>query len=425
MNLPLVKGGTTMTPDLRQRVAREGQEGMALVLAIMVLLVLTVIGAALMANVNTETRIAGLKVRDTQALSTAEAGVQEAMLRIRNGDIVDDVNAAKTTYIFNQVAGSVPPVGTNEVGLATLQPAGSWLSYSTATKTPYTLSVRYKTRGTPGQILKYDDAANPKINTATGNPIWVITSTGTQGTASRTVYAEVTRSKFNVLARAAVAANVGIDFKGNINVCGHDHRMDTPLNTLPPACCASWHMIPTTSHTTCLPGAWSSNIVQKQGSSTVQGDPVPWRSSQPTASFYSGPWDMLGMSQSEFYAWVGTPTNSEPSPPVGIYYLDNNIIKQDHVGDWHYTGGDGEGFLYCDGNLHINGNFTFKGLIYCEGDLDINGNVWILGGLVVRGNSTVKIANGTATILFSGDAIQQKISRYGGNLRTIAWRELN
>ena len=118
MNQPDVKGGTPMSPSLRQkavRAAREGQEGMALVLAIMVLLVLTVIGAALMANVNTETRIAGLKVRDTQALTVAEAGVSEAMMRIRNGDIVDDANPAKTTYIFNQVAGSVPPVGTNEV----------------------------------------------------------------------------------------------------------------------------------------------------------------------------------------------------------------------------------------------------------------------------------------------------------------------
>ena len=39
-----------------ERNNRPHQEGMALVLAILVLLVLTVIGAALMANVNTETK---------------------------------------------------------------------------------------------------------------------------------------------------------------------------------------------------------------------------------------------------------------------------------------------------------------------------------------------------------------------------------
>ena len=79
--------------------ARPHQEGMALVLALLVLVVLTVIGAALMANVTTETKISGYKVRDTQALTVAEAGVQEAMLRIRNGDVVDDLNPTRVNVI--------------------------------------------------------------------------------------------------------------------------------------------------------------------------------------------------------------------------------------------------------------------------------------------------------------------------------------
>lgn len=398
------------------RRGRAGQEGMALVLAIMVLLVLTVIGAALMANVNTETKIAGLKVRDTQALSIAEAGVQEAILRIRSGDIIDDMNPRHVTLIFNQIAGSVPNVGTDSTALATLQPVGGYLAYSTAAKSPYTLTVKYKTRGT--SILKYDDAANPKINTVTGNPIWIVKSTGTEGATPRAVYAEVTRSKFNVMARAAVAAKVGIVFKGNINICGHDHRIDTPTSTNPPAC-NGWEAA--TAPGTCLPGAWSGNTVTSTGSAFQQGDPVPFREVQ--TGFYSGPWDVIGMTQPEFYSWVGTPTNTKPDPPAGIFYLDNDAIKQNGAGNWNYNGGDGEGFLYCDGDLRINGTFNFRGLIYVEGDLDINGNCWILGGLIVKGKSTVKIANGSATILYSSETIQQKISKYGGNLRTIAWRE--
>src|SRR5262249_5518534 len=108
-------------------IGRIDQEGMALVLAVLVLLVLTVIGAALMANVNTETKITGLKVRDTQALQLAEAGAQEAMLRLRNGDVIDDLNPRNVTVIFNQAAGSVPSVGTDTTALATLQPTGSYL----------------------------------------------------------------------------------------------------------------------------------------------------------------------------------------------------------------------------------------------------------------------------------------------------------
>lgn len=415
------KGGITMSSNthgpVHPRRERPGQEGMALVLAIMVLLVLTVIGAALMANVNTETKIAGLKVRDTQALSLAEAGVQEAILRIRTGDIIDDMNPRHVTLIFNQIPGSVPNVGTDSTALATLQPVGGYLAYSTAAKSPYTLTVKYKTRG--ASILKYDDAANPKINTTTGNPIWIVKSTGTQGTTPRSVYAEVTRSKFNVLARAAVAAQVGIVFQGNISICGHDHRMDTNPPGIAPAACNAWEAA--TAPGTCLPGAWSGNTVVKKGAATVVGEPVDYQQVQ--TGFYSGPWDVLGMTQPEFYTWVGSPISTKPDPPVGIFYLDNNTTKQDGNGNWNYNGGDGEGFLYCDGDLSINGNFIFRGLIYVEGDLNINGDCWILGGLIVKGKSTVKIATGSATILYSSESIQQKISKYGGNLRTIAWRE--
>jgi hypothetical protein len=380
-----------------------------------------VIAAALMANVNTETKIAGYKIRDTQSLTVAEAGVQEAMLRIRNGDVLDDGNINNVHLIYNNVAGSIPVSGGDTISLPTLQPAGAYLPYTTAEKNPTVLSLRYKRRG--NQILRYDDAASPKINTSTGNPIWVINSTGRNNGTYRGIYAEVTRSRVNVLARAAVAANVAISFKGNIKVCGHDHRADTPVNIGPPTCdtgIGAWWA--TTAHTTCLPGGWSSDAVDQQGSTTVLGEPTPYAAKQ--AGFYQGPWQALGMPQPEFWPWVGNAYTSEPAVPQGIYYLDNDNVKQNKSGDFAYNGGDGEGFLYVDGDLRLNGTFTFRGLIYAEGDVTINGICWILGGLVVNGKTSVKIANGSATILYSTEAIQQKISKYGGNIRTIAWREL-
>ena len=47
----------------------------------------------------------------------------------------------------------------------------------------------------------------------------------------------------------------------------------------------------------------------------------------------------------------------------------------------------------------------------------------ILGGLVVNGKTVVKIANGSAIILYSSDAIQQTLTKYGGNMRMLTWRE--
>ena len=85
--------------------------------------------------------------------------------------------------------------------------------------------------------------------------------------------------------------------------------------------------------------------------------------------------------------------------------------------------GDGEGLLYVDGDLAINGNFSFRGLVYIEGDLKINGTCWILGSIIVKGKSKIKIANGTCTILFSEEAITQTIAKYGGQFVTLSWRE--
>jgi Tfp pilus assembly protein PilX len=425
--------GANMTKD------RPNQEGMALVLAIMVLLVLTVIGAALMANVNTETKISGLKVQDTKALQVAEAGVQEALLRLRNGDVPDDLNPRRVTIIFNQVAGSLPPVGADTTALPTLQPTGSYLNYSTASKSGAMLSIKYRTKGSPGVIQRYDDTASPKINGVTGNTIWSITSTGTAGGASRTIYTEVCRQRFNILARGAVTAQVGIQFMGNIKVCGHNHRYDTPVNAQPapsganPLCDGAYVGGPdgwwdSNVHSACMPGSWSEKEVDtSHGSPTVIGEPAAAQQYQ--AGFYSGPWDALGMTQTDFWSWVGAPRTVGPIPPKGILYLDNDLTKQNgsdqnNNASWTYNGGNGEGLLYVDGDLNLNGAFSYRGMIYVEGDLKINGNCWILGGLIVKGKSIVKIANGSAVILYSAEAMQQNITRYGGNMRTIAWKEL-
>ncbi len=406
------------TTSARNRVATD-ERGMALVLAIIILMVLSVIGAALMANVNIETKMSGHKVRDTQAIAIAEAGVQEAILRIRNGDVPDDNNARGVTLIYNQVAGSIPVSGADTTSVPTIPPAGQYLNYTSATKNANVLSVRYKTR--QGQILKYDENAATKINTTTGQKIYIISSTGRSGTATRQIYAEVTRATVNALARAAVAAKVGINFGGNIAVCGHDHRMDTPEGTAPAGCDA--FLAPTgATHTSCLPGAWSSGTVTMGGSADLTGEPADMQQNQ--TGFYSGPWDVLAMSQSEWWSWVGSSVNNEPNNPHGIYHLDSDVVKQNGSGNYHYNGGDGEGLLYVDGDLRINGNFSYRGLLYIEGDLDINGDCWILGGLIVKGKSSVKIANGSAVILYSSEAIAQKIAKYGGDLKTIAWREV-
>jgi hypothetical protein len=144
---------------------------------------------------------------------------------------------------------------------------------------------------------------------------------------------------------------------------------------------------------------------------------------QNQTGFYAGPWEALGMDQNSFFLWTGPPIVTSPDPPRGIIRLDNNAVSQDQSGSYAFNGGNGEGLLYVDGDVTLNGNFNFRGLIYIEGDLKINGTCWILGGIIVRGKTTIKIANGNCSVLYSMPAIQETLNRYGGQVVTLSWLE--
>src|SRR5207249_10911801 len=130
--------------------------------------------------------------------------------------------------------------------------------------------------------------------------------------------------------------------------------------------------------------------------------------------FYAGPWSIFNLTQAEFFSWVGPPVAVPPSNANGVYYIDNDAITQNKSASTSFNGVDGEGLMYIDGTCTINNNFNYRGLVYIEGDLKLNGNAWILGGLVVNGITTVKIAGGGAIVLYSGDTISQVLQKYSG-----------
>jgi hypothetical protein len=401
------------------------ERGIALVMAMMVLLAMSLLAVLLMVSLQVEGKIAAHSARYSTALNIAEAGVAEALSHIRNGDFPNNMNPHMVGQVYLVPFGSVPPVGVDTVAFATGQPAGQWLPYTTADKDTNALTVTYKTDPTRSVIYRYDPNVVPSINPNTGFPIFVVTARGQKGDDVRRIRTEVIQKPFNVSVNGAMSAKNGIDFSGNAEVCGYNHRIDTPSQTNgvhgppgPVGPCTAWEI-----GSGDLPGSWSEQNITSGGSASQGGNPVKNQGSQ-GSGFYTGPWDALGVTQAEFFSWVGAPTAVAPMPPTGIYYLDNNTIHQDQSGTFAYAGGNGEGLLYVDGDCTLNGNFNYRGLIYIEGDLHINGNVWILGGLIVKGKSRVKIANGSCVVLYSRDTIQQSIAKYGGQFMTLSWTEL-
>ena len=111
--------------------------------------------------------------------------------------------------------------------------------------------------------------------------------------------------------------------------------------------------------------------------------------------------------------------------PSGITYLGEVGAKpQMGTKRFRLKGGNGEGFLYVNGDLEISGDFSFRGLIYVEGDLSMKGNGWVLGSIVVADHSNLKYSHhNTLTVLKSNAAVQQFIQIHGSPFVTINWRE--
>jgi Tfp pilus assembly protein PilX len=406
------------------RLSRD-EKGVALAISLLVLLVLTVLGIMMMTSANLDRRAVGYNVRGAQALNVAEAGVSEAMSRIRNDDVnMSAANPRSVAQIFACQQGSVPTLGTDSTGLATSQPIGNWLDYSTASRSDRALTVKFKTNSAGTAVMRYDPSLSDPVNTSTGYPIYVITSTGMQGTGRRSIQVEVIQKPFNALARAALAANQDIRFIGTAAVCGYNHSASTHENdgdngrgTMPGDLS---HCIDDETGSGNLPGSWTTGATTNGGSATQAGTPANVSNQ---TGFYSGPWDALGMTQANFLSWIGAPVSTAPANLNGIYYIDGDAVVGNQSTNIGIHGGDGEGMLYVDGDLTANATFSYRGLLYVEGDLNLNGTAWILGGVIVKGRSQVR-HNGGATILYSSDAISQALARYGGQFVTLSWREL-
>ena len=414
---------------MNSRPSIHDERGIGLVIALLVLLVLSLLAVVLMTSVNIETKISGNGVREARALNTAEAGIGEAIARIGEG-LGPDPNAAnaaqKVTQVFLANAGSVPALGADSTALATAQPAGAWLNYSTATRGPRVLTIEFKTDPARTVVYRYDSAKNPAVNTVSGFPIYKITSTGVVGPDSRRVVTEMIMKPITLNMKGAMVTNVDIKFTGNAFACGYNHRADTPYD----ACSNGRAGVggcdenPGLNHWEIgsgdLTGIWSGGAINSGGASNDAGTPSEAANQ---AGFYAGPWQALGMTQAAFYSWVGAPVANMPGNLNGVYYLDNDATAQNQSGAWSGGGSTGSGLLYVDGNFTMNSGFTYRGLIYVEGDVQLNGHAWILGGMIVRGKTSVKF-NGGATLLYSADAIQQNIAKAKGQFVTLSWREM-
>ena len=400
------------------------QRGIALVVALLALMFLSLLATGLMMSLNAETDITARTVREDRALNMAEAGVAEAIERIRTGEVPDNGNTKMVSQIFLVQAGSVPTLGTDSIALPTLQPSGDELPYSSATKGPDVLTVTYKTDAARSFIWRY--ASPGGVNKTTGQPIFVVTATGRVGDSKRTIVDEVVSSPVTTNCKAAIASGRRVQIINDTWFCGYNHYSNTPDWTAitkgrdgkPGSCNEDLSKQHWETGSGNLPGIWTTGAAQGTSNGGQWGSPTGVQQNQPGAGMYAGPWDVVGMTQAQFYAWIGAgSTNKNITQLNGVNYIQcpsGAIIN----------GGDGDGFLFVDSNvLQIKGQVTFTGMIYCTGKIIIDGKLWVLGGLVAQDELKFHNGNSQCAVLYSSDAINNGISKYKGAYVTLSWRE--
>ena len=232
------------------------ERGAGLVIAILTIVALFALGTALAFLTRTDINIAKHQTLHTEAIYVAEAGVEEALYRMSmtdptnvtvNGstinaairDATDPYDPDWKARIFLARPGQepVPPVGV--LHTVTIQDAGSWLEYSVASDLNEALTIEHKWKDLDddgvrevGEIVLYDASQYPPENFTTGSPVEVISVTAKSATSEREVLVEAVRFPLSINVKAALLSDKGVDVRGNVTVCGHDHSIDDVLDVL-------------------------------------------------------------------------------------------------------------------------------------------------------------------------------------------------
>ncbi len=404
-------------------------------LAITVIMLLSLAAMALTATLvgSTDLFIAGHQRSNSAALDVAEAGVAEALNRMsaRPGELVSvggnnvDVSIQDPSdppdpnwraRIFGTAVNSAPSASDGAFHTGTVQSSSDRLDYADPSDPEQAILIEHKKRDFNGdgvdEVVLYSASRIPPENPTEGSPVELVTVIGRKGVARRTVQIEAIRFPIFPNISSALSANGSVDLRGNVTVCGHDHRLETPTGTQLPGCSPNWDTVG--GH---LPAVMTSGFpITTQGSTDLLGSPVV-TDSDPANPFYTLA-QALGLSQAELADLLASADNTTTGGVLeGVTYLQ---------GDYRISGLQGEGLLYCTGDLELSGNGVFRGLIYVEGEFKNTGVTWILGAAMAEGDASVAVdfGAGTPTILYSSDALERALTR-AMRYVTLSWKELD
>ncbi len=426
------------------------EKGIVLLVTLLIIALLVLLGSIAVQYTTTDLKIAGNQKLGATAFYAAEAGIAEAMERLRGaasaanyaGDPATTPDVLWSAYILASNTWQTSDDPQYNTGYRNYIPTSASHTNTSITVNslqsaiPYMVKIRHKTEydaelaghtsvssphyydndgntgmhataASPGKIIcwGYGNSATPATATQFTSsavtefkPVEIITGFAREGNAVKRIRAEVVRNP-GPLVQAAIYAKGDITGNGTAMVVdGSDHCGAAPSK--PP----TYTLNPSVTNPHGSPPLIPAPPGPQQGSLDIDiAGYVTDLKNSATVSITS---DTNGAAYGNSTNYVTAYSNT--SNPYNVQGLKlQNVV--------------GYGILLVDGDLELGGGFVWNGLVLCTGVLTFNGGG---AGVNIRGavlaNQTVAI-NGGLDIGYDSCAVENALANQA--MRVISWQE--
>lgn len=416
------------------------EKGIALIAALMVLMVLTLLGISAILTSTTDMQIANNEKNAIQGQYAAEAGIEEALVKL---NYATGEPGAISEPSPAPVWGSTPALGSNYSDFDDWSPPvagnimdGAKIFFS------YSATVSYKRVGSGtylGKVAFYNQASgyDPPAPATGGWPVYVITSVASTGNyQTQANILEVTKNNFNFDVRGGFTAGGDVVLKGNPTMDGQHHDIDGNAVTTGSNCKSA-------GLSAGMPGVYSTGDVDPQGSVDFNNSSGQDMVENAATAVPTTPWGAMGIKLDA----ADTTTVPFPGYENGPYFVEifpswpslKTFGSSGLTGNQYYTSSSNNDNITGNGLLILhNPNFvpgvcadgifdgnptecaaanapatldantgTFRGIIIAD-QISLRGNVTIIGAVISLSTlSTEATGAGTPTISYSCQAIER------------------
>lgn len=389
------------------------EKGIAIVVAILLLLVVTLIGISAINTTTFEANISGNKRASEQTFYIAEAGINEFLGRFRSGatgEITDSAesNTTETTPPWRIFLAKSSGMGATKLGAAD---ANTTSVTSLQTQLDFGVEVKHKVDAA-GNVIKYN-----------GKPLYIAKSYGfTSDGGNKVIEVELKIPLYDP--PAALYAENPANIKGHSTYlqgndqCGTNNKPGI-VTTLPPIDPITNEPSVDTSGGPEISG--TPNIQYNGNNLNLQEAVNKFKNDANFSYSYTDNATKTGLS------W-GSPTFVNTTTPL-TYTGNPNIVyfNMQGVKTIKLAGGTtGAGILIVDGNLELNGGFTWYGIIIVTGALDYTGGFEknVTGGILAGESATIEIdVLGNSGIIYCSSVANWLKNDFSPFIMT-RWREI-